>query len=88
MSIFKRFVLVSLLFLSLATTAAEPVNVNQADAETLATELVGIGPAKAAAIVAYREKQGPFKSVEDLLLVRGIGQSILDKNRDRVTAAR
>ena len=88
MSILKRFALVSLLFLSLATTAGERVNVNQADADTLATELVGVGPAKAAAIVAYREEQGPFKSIDDLLLVRGIGQSILDKNRDRVTAAR
>ena len=77
----------AVLLFSLVAVAAERVNVNSADAETLATELIGIGPAKAAAIVAYRQEQGSFKSVDDLLLVRGIGQSILDKNRERITAA-
>jgi competence protein ComEA len=79
--------MVLLLLLATALGAAEPVNLNAADAETLAANMVGIGPAKAAAIVAYREQHGPFKSVDDLLLVKGIGESTLEQNRDRVTAA-
>lgn len=60
---------------------AEPVNVNTADATTLAKALNGIGPAKAKAIVSYREKNGPFKSVDQLALVEGITQKLIDKNR-------
>jgi len=60
---------------------ATPVNINSADANTLATELNGVGAAKAAAIVAYRESNGPFKQLEDLLQVKGVGEKILEKNR-------
>ncbi len=60
---------------------AGPVNVNTADAETLAVELNGIGPAKAQAIIEYREKHGPFKSPEDLSLVKGIGERTVELNR-------
>ena len=60
---------------------AEPVNVNTADASALAKALNGIGPAKAKAIVSYREKNGPFKSVDQLAMVEGITQKLIDKNR-------
>jgi competence protein ComEA len=60
---------------------AEPVNINTADATALAKSLNGIGPAKAKAIVAYRDKNGPFKTVEQLALVEGISQKVIDKNR-------
>src|SRR5262245_30522323 len=60
---------------------AEPVNINTADATALADALDGIGPAKAKAIVAYREKNGPFKSVDQLGVVQGITQKLIDKNR-------
>ena len=60
---------------------AEPVNINTADATALAKSLNGIGPAKAKAIVAYRDKNGPFKSVEQLAMVEGISQKVIDKNR-------
>jgi competence protein ComEA len=60
---------------------AGPVNVNTADAATLAAELTGIGMARAAAIVEYREANGPFKSIDDLLAVSGIGPRVLDVNR-------
>jgi competence protein ComEA len=60
---------------------AEPVNVNTADATALAKALNGIGPAKAKAIVSYREKNGPFKSVDQLAMVDGITQKLIDKNR-------
>nr|MBA3493967.1 helix-hairpin-helix domain-containing protein [Gammaproteobacteria bacterium] len=42
----------------------------------------GIGPAKAEAIVAYREKHGPFKSVDDLVMVQGIGEKTVEMNRE------
>src|SRR3954447_22422776 len=60
---------------------AEPVNINTADATALAKALNGIGPAKAKAIVSYREKNGPFKSVDQLAMVEGITQKLIDKNR-------
>jgi competence protein ComEA len=63
---------------------AGPVNVNTADASTLARELDGIGPVKAQAIVEYRQKNGPFRAAEDLLKVQGIGQRVLDQNRANI----
>ncbi|MNW09461.1 ComE operon protein 1 [compost metagenome] len=57
------------------------VNLNTADAATLQRELSGVGEAKAKAIVAYREANGPFSSIDELLEVKGIGKGILDKNR-------
>jgi competence protein ComEA len=62
-------------------TFAGEVNINTADAETIAAELNGVGLSKAKAIVEYRTKHGPFRSVDDLSLVKGIGERILDKNR-------
>ena len=63
---------------------AGPVNLNSADAATLARELDGIGPAKAQAIVEFRQKNGPFKSPEDLLRVDGIGERVLEQNRGNI----
>lgn len=60
------------------------VDLNEADAPTLQRELTGVGAAKAQAIVAYRDINGPFASVEELLEVKGIGKAILDKNRERL----
>jgi competence protein ComEA len=60
---------------------AEPVNINTADAAALAKALNGIGPAKAKAIVTYRDKNGPFKTVDQLAMVEGITQKLIDKNR-------
>jgi competence protein ComEA len=59
----------------------EPININTADATALAKALDGIGPAKAKAIVSYREKNGPFKSVDQLSMVEGITQKLIEKNR-------
>jgi competence protein ComEA len=63
---------------------AGPVNLNSADAATLARELDGIGPAKAQAIIEFRQKNGPFKSPEDLLKVDGIGEKVLEQNRGNI----
>lgn len=59
-----------------------PVDINTADASTLAKELNGVGPARAQAIVAYRNEHGPFKSVDDLRLVKNLPQKVIDSNRD------
>lgn len=72
--------------------AAEPagaaqqatVNINTASAAELAEALVGVGPAKAEAIVAYREANGPFTDKSQLLEVKGIGPAILEQNSDRI----
>lgn len=60
------------------------VNINQADAQTLASVLNGVGISRAEAIVAYREKNGKFYSAEELTSVRGIGVSTVAKNEDRI----
>jgi competence protein ComEA len=63
---------------------AGPVDVNTADAKTLARELQGIGMAKAEAIVSYREKNGPFKSADDLAKVKGLGKKLVDQNKSNL----
>lgn len=67
---------------------AGPVDLNSADAATLARELKGIGPARAEAIVAWREANGPFKSPDDLVLVQGIGERVLEDNRDALVVSK
>ena len=66
------------------TAIAGPVNVNTADAKTLARELQGIGMAKAEAIIAHREKNGPFKSTDDLVKVKGLGKKLIDQNKSNL----
>lgn len=63
---------------------AGPVDVNTASAEQLSEALNGIGPSKAAAIVAHREQHGPFRSHQDLARVKGIGESLVQKNKDLI----
>jgi len=65
-------------------TVDKQVNINNANAAELAT-LKGIGDAKAKAIVDYREKHGPFKSVDDLNEVSGIGDKLMEALRPQVT---
>lgn len=71
--------LVALVFSSFAF--ASPVNVNTATATEIANALNGIGIKRAEAIVAYRNSNGEFTSPDQLTLVRGIGDVILDKNK-------
>ena len=75
-----------LIFLSLPVTlcAAEEVDINTADKETLMT-LSGVGESYAERIINYREQNGGFKSVQELTDIRGIGQSLVEKNRDLLT---
>jgi competence protein ComEA len=76
--------LISLALFAGPLGAAGPVDINSADAQTLAQQLDGVGPAKAQAIIEYRQANGPFKSVDDLGKVKGIGKSTLEKNRSRM----
>ena len=63
---------------------AGPVNINTADAETISAELKGVGLTKARAIVEYRKKHGPFRSADDLSLVKGIGERTVELNRSDI----
>jgi competence protein ComEA len=66
------------------TAFAGPVNINTADATTLATELTGVGPALAEAIVADRQAHGNFATPEALTRVKGIGQRIVEMNKANI----
>lgn len=76
-------VLMAALF-SMAAWAAEPVNVNTASAEEIAGNLKGVGMSKAQAIVDYREKNGVFIHVDELVNVKGIGIRTIDQNRGMI----
>lgn len=63
---------------------AGPVNINTADAKTLAKELKGVGPAKADAIVKDRAQKGSFKTEKEITRVDGVGESIYEQNKDNI----
>jgi len=63
---------------------AGPVDLNAADAATLAKELDGVGLARAQAIVDYRERNGKFRSVDEVLNVKGIGPQVLEQNKSNL----
>ena len=67
--------------LNVHAAEVKKININTASAEELA-QLKGIGPSHAAKIVAYREKNGPFKMPEDLAQVSGIGQKTIEANQE------
>jgi competence protein ComEA len=67
---------------------AGPVNINTANAETISAELKGVGLAKARAIVEYRKKHGPFRSADDLSLVKGIGERTVELNRSDIVVSK
>jgi competence protein ComEA len=60
------------------------VNINTANADTLAAALDGVGAARAKAIVDYRSAHGPFHSIEELAQVKGIGEHVVAQNRTRL----
>jgi len=77
----------SMLFVLLCFACSLPafaVNVNTATADAISKELKGVGPAKAEAIVMYREEHGSFKSLKELTNVKGIGAATIDKNRENI----
>lgn len=85
MKTLKHLMFVSLCALAWPLAAAAgPVDVNTADAETISAELQGVGLSKALAIVDYRKAHGPFKSIDDLTLVKGIGARTVEINRANI----
>jgi competence protein ComEA len=83
MSLIRKFSVALLLFMS-SICFADPINITSADLEALAP-LKGIGPAKAAAIIAVRDANGPFASVEELDRVNGVGQKTIEMNKNTIT---
>lgn len=77
----RTLVLLTVLGVSASAFAAPPVNINTADASALAEAISGVGLKRAEAIVAYREQHGAFKSVDELMEIRGIGERIVEKSR-------
>lgn len=67
-----------------AEQTLDSVNINTADAATLASVLDGVGLKKAEAIVAHREEHGRFDSPEDLARVKGIGEATVRRNADKI----
>jgi len=63
------------------------IDINRASAEEL-TRLTGVGPSHAAGIIAFREKNGPFKKPEDLMQVPRIGQKTFEKNKDLIVVGK
>ena len=85
MLILRAFLLTFVIALANSAFAEQAVDVNSATASEIAEAMTGIGLKRAEAIVAFREKNGRFRSLDDLVLVKGIGASTLDKNRDRIS---
>lgn len=82
MSIFRSMLLLfSLLCAASTPLLAGQVDINTADADTLASAIDGVGERKAQAIVEYREANGPFASVDELASVKGIGMQTIENNR-------
>lgn len=67
--------------LTAAQSMAAPVNINEADAATLAESLSGVGSVTSQEIVTYREENGGFEKPEDLMKVNGIGQKTFENNK-------
>lgn len=83
---FVAFLFSGVFSLTLLSQAhAAQIDINSADAATLAESVNGIGPSKAQAIIDYREENGPFASLDDLVKVQGIGFKTLDRIREFVT---
>jgi len=83
METIKYLAAIAAFFISGISLAA-PVNINTASAEEIAQALNGIGMSKAQAIVEYREAYGEFSRADEIVFVRGIGESTYEKNREDI----
>ena len=83
-SALARSAVLALLLAAGAHAEEATVDVNTADAETIARVLDGVGLTKAQAIVRYREENGRFTDAYDLTQVRGIGDATVARNEERI----
>ncbi len=82
----KRLAILAIALVCSISSAWAAINLNTATVEQLDT-LKGVGPGKAKAIVAYRDKNGPFKTVDDLKKVKGFGDKSIAKLRPELTVS-
>lgn len=83
----KTILALCLGLLTATGSALAAINLNTATVAEL-DALKGVGPGKAKAIVAYRDKNGPFKAVDDLKNVKGFGAKSVDKLRPELTVGK
>lgn len=76
--------LFAILMLCSFAVCADPININQADAEAISNALTNVGPKKAEAIVQYRKEHGDFKTLKDLEKVSGIGEKTAQQNEKNI----
>lgn len=82
----RLFLLITSLFCISLPVMAEPLDINSANQKQLTEQMVGVGPSKAIAIVEYRGANGPFRTIDDLVGVKGISTRTVEKNRNRIVA--
>ncbi len=89
MKLLHTFLLTLILLFSASVMSAPAqagkVNINTASAETISSNMSGIGDSKAKAIVDYRKTHGKFKTIQDLENVDGIGMKTVEKNKAKIT---
>ena len=78
---FLKLIAVITILVSSFAASAELVNINGASVGALSHYLKGVGAVKAKSIVSYREENGDFTSIDDIVNVKGIGEGLLKKNR-------
>ncbi len=78
-----RNLLIAVIFalVSVTVVSAEPIDINTATAAEMAAAMKGVGSKKAAAIIDYRNENGPFQEIEELTKVSGIGVKLLEANK-------
>jgi competence protein ComEA len=87
MKLLNSLLLTLLLSLPIIGFGADSININTADKETLMSVIKGVGEKKAEAIIAYREENGSFKSVDELASVKGIGPAMVEKHRGMLSTS-
>ena len=85
LAIILAFSLTNLSFAQSESSSSMLVNINRASAEQLAEHLDEVGVSRASAIVQHRESYGEFETIDELLMVSGIGETILEANRNRIS---
>ena len=84
MEVLKRCILVVLLILPTILFAGDTIDINSADKEVLMS-VKGIGEKRAEAIIKHRNENGPFQSIDQLVEVKGVSQSLVDANRENLS---